>query len=160
VPLSRACACAWRPARRTPSPMRIETQRGTGAGRVKAFCRARGDAVCKPWIFPSGPVTWLPFTHTWKMRLQRSMVSTSLACQQLDIRCRAPSFASATEKSRAAVVYPACPTARGRPLVAHHTSIDRCCASNDGRGGMVLLCQLPAYHILTESTPDMLNLSS
>lgn len=85
-------------------------------------------------------------------------VHGSLPCQQLELRCRAPSFASATEKSRAAVVYPACPTARGRtPSGTSHIDrsmlcIERCQRLRRSR---VLLCQSPAYHTLAESTPDM-----
>lgn len=55
-------------------------------------------------------------------------------------RCRAPSFASATEKSRAAaVVQPACPKLG---LVVYGTSIDRWCASRSWTAAMVLLHQL------------------
>jgi hypothetical protein len=124
--------------RANPSPMRIEAQRGnwSRAGRRLPICRAR--LVVTPSANPessSSPVTCLHLYTSGRCVCSRPWVSITLACQQHQIRCRAPSFASATEKSRAAVVYPACPTARGRLLVAHHTSIDRCCASNDGRGG-------------------------
>jgi hypothetical protein len=105
-------------------------QGGSPSANLQGSWRRRLQAL----NFPRGPVTCLPtFIHVCVYSSSPWVVYQS--CQQVEMRCRAPSFASATEKSRAAVVYPACPTARGRLLVAHHTSIDRCCASNDGRGG-------------------------
>jgi hypothetical protein len=117
----------------------FETQRGnwSRAGRRLPVCRARGDAVCKPWIREPCDMSTL-FIHVWEMRLQQSMgvcLSLSLASRttyaagrrRLHLRQRnlAPPSCTRHAQLRAA----------GLLLVAHHTSIDRCCASNDGRGG-------------------------
>jgi hypothetical protein len=72
------------------------------------------------------------------------------------LRCRAPSFASATEKSRAAaVVQPACPKLG---LVVYGTSIDRWCASRRWTAAMAMVLLHPALPLLlrTAARRDMI----
>ena len=82
----------------------------------------------------------------------------SRATRVLLARCRAPSFASATEKSRAAaVVQPACPKLG---LVVYGTSIDRWCASESKTGSDGDGVAVPALPFaLADCSPSAVSIS-
>ena len=134
------------------SPMTFETQRGnwSRAGRRLPICRARGDAVCKPWI-SLGPCDMSTYIYTRLRDASAAAVhglSISLASRskcaagrrRLHLRQRnlAPPSCTRHAQLRAAEL-----------LAAYHTSIDRCCASRDVRGCAARGCCCASPQLIT-----------